>query len=140
MSLLPVYNISGYDFTHNPDIDFDLLRRNFGEWKRYNHLLSRDLYVLTPWHHHLDRYGWTSFAYDAPEKGESILLVFRMENCRTDTFVAKLPFAEDGKRYELKNMDTGKTVVMEGETLRTRGVAVTLDHPRASALFEVKRM
>lgn len=140
VSLLPVYNISGYDFTHNPDIDFDLLRRNFGEWKRYNHLLSRDLYVLTPWHHHLDRYGWTSFAYDAPEKGESILLVFRMENCRTDTFVAKLPFAEDGKRYELKNMDTGKTVVMEGEALRTRGVAVTLDHPRASALFEVKRM
>ena len=63
-----------------------------------------------------------------------------MENCRTDTFIAKLPFAEDGKRYELKNMDTGKTVVMAGETLRTRGVAVTLDHSRASALFEVKRM
>ena len=103
-------------------------------------MLSRDLYVLTPWHHHLDRYGWTSFAYDAPELGEGILLVFRMENCRTDTFIAKLPFAEDGKRYELKNMDTGETVIADGAKLRQNGFAVMLDHPRASALFEVKRL
>ena len=140
VSLLPVYNISGYDFTHNPEIDFNLLRRNFDEWKRYNYLLTRDLYVLTPWHHNLDRLGWTAFAYDAPEHGESILLVFRMESCRTDTFTAKLPFAENGKRYELKNMDTGETVTTAGEKLRQEGVVVTLNHPRASALFEVKKL
>ncbi|MCR4575847.1 MAG: alpha-galactosidase [Lentisphaeria bacterium] len=140
VSLLPVYNISGYDFTHNPEIDFNLLRRNFDEWKRYNYLLTRDLYVLTPWHHNLDRLGWTAFAYDAPERGESILLVFRMESCRTDTFTAKLPFAENGKRYELKNMDTVETVTTAGEKLRQEGVVVTLNHPRASALFEVKKL
>ena len=98
------------------------------------------MYVLTPWHHHLDRYGWTSFAYDAPDLGEGILLVFRMENCRTDTFIAKLPFAEGGKHYELKNMDTGETVVVAGEKLREKGLTIKLDHPRASALFEVKRL
>ena len=140
VSLLPVYNISGYDFTHNPEIDFDLLRRNFGEWKRYSHLLSRDLYVLTPWHHNLDRFGWTSFAYDAPERGESILLVFRMEECRTDEFTAKLPFADIDKCYELKNMDTGKTEVVSGGKLLQNGFVVKLAHPRASALFEIKRL
>ena len=85
------------------------------------------MYVLTPWHHNQDRYGWTSFAYDAPENGESILLVFRMENCRTDTFKAKLPFAEDGKHYELKNVDTGEIVVLDGKMLRRNGLAIKLD-------------
>ncbi|MBR5838493.1 MAG: hypothetical protein IKZ84_08095, partial [Victivallales bacterium] len=78
--------------------------------------------------------------YDAPEKGESILLVFRMEDCRTDTFTARLPFAEDGKRYELKNVDTGKIATFDGKQLRQNGLAVTLDHPRACALFEVKKL
>jgi hypothetical protein len=37
-------------------------------------------------------------------------------------------------------MDTGETVIAGGAKLRQNGFAVMLDHPRASALFEVKRL
>ena len=89
-SYLPVYNFGG-EFTHNPLLDFDLMRRNFNEWKSVRDLLTKDMYVLTPWRHDSDRTHWTAFAYDDPENGGSILLAFRMEEAESETFTAKLP-------------------------------------------------
>ena len=138
-SLLPVYNFSGMPFTHKPDLDFDQLRRNMQEWKSVRHLLLRDLYVLTPWHHRLDRMGWTVFAYDAPDTGESLLLAFRQEECERDTQIVKLPFAENGAKYEVTDSDTGATRTIEGKELRETGLTVKLDRPRSSAMFRIRR-
>ena len=127
----------GGAFTHNQEIDFDQLRRNIEEWKSINHLLTRDLYVLTKWHHPLDNYGWTALAYDAPDIGESLLLAFRQEKSETEEFTARLPFAEDSVQYELNNADTGEKTVMDGKELRENGLKIKLDHPRASAMFRI---
>ena len=133
-SYLPIYNYGG-EFTHNDLLDYDLMRRNFNEWKSVRHLLTKDMYVLTPWRHHSDRRHWTAFAYDDEETGEGVLPAFRMEEADSDRFVAKLPFARDGAVYRLKNADTNETFVYDAE----KGVTVTLKEKKTSALFYIKK-
>ena len=139
-SLLPIYNhCEGYN--QNKEFDFDILRRNINEWKSVNHLLTKDFYCLTPWHHHLDSYGWTAIAYDDSEIGESLLLAFRMEQCWKDnSFTAKLPFAEEGATYNIVNEDTKETFTMTGKELKDGALKVVLDEPKSSAMFRIKRV
>ncbi|MGI6496733.1 MAG: alpha-galactosidase [Kiritimatiellia bacterium] len=135
-SFLPIYNF-GEAFTHNPDLDFDLMRRNFAEWKSVRHLLTRDFYVLTPWHHNLSRKSWTVFAYDAPDLGESLVLAFRMEEAQADAFTARLPFADPAATYEVADADTGAIRTLPGSALR-EGIPIRLGRPRASALLRLR--
>ncbi len=137
-SYLPIYNYGG-EFTHNPLLDYDLMRRNFSEWKSVRHLLTKDMYVLTPWRHHDDKTHWTAFAYDDPEIGESILLAFRMEEAEEDTFTAKLPFADKDAKYELRDADSGKITQTSGAEL-LNGMTVTLPEPKSSALIYINRI
>ena len=78
-------------FLHNTHLDWDLMRRNFAEWKSLRHLLVRYFYPFTPWHYETRDDCWAVFAYDAPELGESILLAFRQLHDARDRFTAKLP-------------------------------------------------
>ena len=137
-SFLPIYNY-GEAFTHNPALDYDLLRRNIAEWKRVSHLLTRDFYVLTPWHPEASRLGWTAFAYDAPESGESLVLAFRMEEAESATCRVRLPFAEAGARYTFTDGDSGATTVRGGDEMLS-GIDLALSAPRSSLLLRIRRM
>ena len=138
-SYLPVYNY-GDAVSHRKEIDFDLMRRNYAEWKSVRHLLTRDFYTLTPWHATTFQEGWTAFAYDAPEKGESIVLAFRMEKAETADFTARLKFADIGAAYEVENVDTGVRQTYTGWELRENGLPIRLAKPRSSALLKLKRL
>ena len=132
-SYLPIYNYGG-EFTHNELLDYDLMRRNFGEWKSVRRLLTKDMYVLTPWRHHTDTSHWTAFAYNDPGTGEGILLAFRMEEAESDTFTVKLPFA-DGGGYVLKNADTGETGLYDHDN----GIKLTLKEKKSSVLIYINK-
>ena len=136
-SLLPFWHVKEA-ISHNKDLDWDLYRRNLSEWRSVNDLLTKDFYVLTPWHHNWTRTGWTAFAYDDPEKGETLLLAFRMEECKDAAFSAKLPFAEKGVRYEVRNEDTQEVLSLDGNKLN-EGFEVFLKEPRSAALFRIHR-
>ena len=136
-SYLPIYNY-GEEFTHNKELDYDLMRRNYNEWKSVKHLLTKDMYVLSPWRHFTDRTHWAALAYDDPDTGESILLAFRMEEAESDTFTVKLPFADKGAKYALKDADSGKTDTKDGAEL-LRGITITLPEPKSSALIYIKK-
>lgn len=126
-------------FTHNGQFDFALLRRNIAEWRSVCPLLVRDFYPLTPWHDPSFEDGWTVFAYDAPELGESVVLAMRMPKAAEKTFTAKLKFADPKAIYELKDADTGRARMLSGTDLRERGFAITLDKPRSSALVRIRK-
>lgn len=137
-SLLPIWNY-GDSVTQNKDLDFDLLRANIGIWKSVRHLLVRDFYTLTPWRHELDRSGWTVFAYDAPELGESIVLAFRQEECAEGEFTARLKFADPSASYEIADDDSSAKRTVSGAELR-KGLALSLPSPRSSLLLRLKRL
>ena len=136
-SFLPIYNLSGR-YSHNPDLDFDLMRRNIAEWKSVRHLLTRDFYTLTPWHSPTFQEGWTAFAYDAPERGESVVLAFRMENAEDPDFFTRLPFVCATSDYTLEDADSGTKRTVSGWALQ-HGLKITLPEKRSSALIRLTR-
>ena len=136
-SYLPVFNY-GEAFLHNPELDYDNMRRYVNEWESVRHLLTGDMYVLTPWHSRDDMFGWTAFAYDLPDTGESLLLAFRMEKCEESRCTVKLPFADEGSVYMLENADTGDEATVPGTALR-EGITLTLNEPRSCLMYRIKR-
>ncbi len=138
-SYLPVFNYSEA-YLHNPELDFDRMRRYVGEWESIRHLLTKDMYVLTPWHARDNRTGWTAFAYDAPESGESLLLAFRMEDCEEERCSVTLPFAEPTAQYELTDADAGEKQVICGESLRNGAFTLTLPEKRSCLMLRIRRI
>ena len=136
-SMLPLFHLQDA-FSHNKALDYDLMRRNIAEWKSIRHLLTKDFYPLTPWHHESELRDWAAFAYDWPEKGESAVFAFRMEKCERPVFLAKLRFARSGATYDVTDADTGRTFAVRGEDLR-RGLEIRLNRPRTSALYRLVR-
>lgn len=138
-SYLPVINYSEA-YIHNTELNFDRMRRYVGEWESIRHLLTKDMYVLTPWHARDNRRGWTAFAYDAPELHESLLLAFRMEDCEEDSLTVRLPFAEEGAQYELTDADTDKTEILTGEQLKGKGLRLTLFEKRSCLMLRIRKI
>ena len=137
-SYLPILNY-GEAFVHNPDLDYDLMRAFIGEWESIRHLLTKDMYVLTPWHARASRTGWTAFAYDAPGTGESLLLAFRQEECEEETCTVSLPFAEESARYELVNADTLEKETFSGAELK-QGLTLSLKEKRSCLMYRIARI
>ena len=136
-SYLPVLNY-GEQFVHNPELDYDNMRFFINEWRSVNNLLTKDMYVLTPWHSRDDKFGWTAIAYDAPDTDESLLLAFRMEDCPDANCTVKLPFVDENSVYMLENADTGDEMTVPGATL-LEGIALTLPKPRSCLMYRIKR-
>ena len=135
-SWLPVYNISEV-FTHDVDLDYDRLRATFGEWKKYNHLLVKDMYPLTPWHRPDDDSNWTAIAWHDRKTGEAVLQAFRQETCPDPEYTAVLKFLEPGQKYTMQNEDTGETMTKTGAELAAEGIKITLPEPKSSAVWHI---
>lgn len=138
-SWLPVYNISE-SYTHNVNLDFNLLRRTMGEWRKYSHLLVKDFYVLTPWHAENDGSGWTIFAYADRETGEAVITAFHQEKSDRKSMLARVPCADPTAKYLVHNDDTGHEDKIDGRTLRDRGFPIALPNKRTSALLHVTKL
>ncbi len=136
-SYLPIFNYLEA-FVHNPLLDYDNMRKFIGEWRSVNHLLVKDMYTLTPWHSEHDRCGWTALCYDDPDKGESLLLGFRMEDCEEDSCTVRLPFAQPEATYVLTDEDTGEKLTLSGEKLLA-GLTLRLDQPRSCVMYRMMR-
>lgn len=137
-SWLPVYNISE-NFTHDPALDYDRLRRNYGEWRKYSHLLTKDFYVLSPYHSGTDTDGWTVFAYSDHDSGETVIEAFRQENCKDSVFNARMKFTEPATIYNLENDDTGEKLTLSGKMLASKGFVIRLDKPKSSSVWHITR-
>ena len=135
-SWLPVYNISEV-FTHDVEMDYDRLRATFGEWKKYNHLLVKDMYPLTPWHRHDDDSNWTAIVWHDRETDEAVLEAFRQETCQEPYYTAVLGFLVPDKKYTLTNEDTGETITLTGAALAEDGLKIYLPEPKSCALWHI---
>ena len=135
-SWLPVYNISEV-FTHDVDMDYDRLRATFGEWKKYNHLLVKDMYPLTPWHRPEDDSNWTAIAWHDRETGEAVLQAFRQETCQEPEYTAFLKFLDPARNYKVTNVDTAETMIKTGSALASEGIKISLPEPKSSAVYHI---
>ncbi len=122
-------------FSLEPQPDFDMLRYGMKRWREISSYLLKEFYVLTPWHSHVDKTGFTSFAYYDPDTKKGVLFAFRREECENDTLSLELPFMKDGVSCTFTDEDDGNVF-----TCTEPALSITFDGPRTSKefFFEVK--
>ncbi len=135
-SLLPVFNLAE-SFTHDVELDYDRVRAYFGEWKKYNRLLLKDMYPLTPWHGPEDDAHWTALAWHDREADEAVLLAFRQSLCPEPEYTANLKFLKPDRKYTLTNEDTGETLERTGADLASNGLKISLPEPKSSSVWHI---
>lgn len=137
-SYLPVLNVTS-QFVQDPDQDFSILCFGLKEWKRVNPYLLKDFYVHTPWHTQDDKSGFTAYSFFDPKTEKGVLLMFRMEQCGLDTLKVKLPYAEEGKVYQLTDEDSKEVMECDGTVLKKKGISFKLAEKRTARLIWVEK-
>ena len=133
-SYLPIMNVMGGRFTQDEHYDFDMLRFGLAEWEKVKSYLIKDFYTLTPWRPYTNKSGFTAHCYFDEEKGEGVLLAFRMEKCPESDLALDFSVVKAGAEYTLTDEDSA-------ETLSTQKGKLTLSfsEPRLSKLLWIKR-
>ena len=110
------------------DLDFDLIRRVLGQWRRYAECYFGDYYPLTAYT--LDPTTWMAWQFDVPEKGSGLVQAFRRGESPYEVARFKLHGLEPAARYVLTNLDSGETQMLPGRQLSEPGLVVTVkDQP-----------
>ena len=132
-SYLPILNIDS-QYVYSPDQNFDMLRFGLNEWKGLNRYLTKEFYVLTPWHTRTDRTGFTAYSFFDPDDETGILLAFRMEDCAEEELTVALPYIPEGETWELTDADSGEVI-----PVTSSGTTLKFAAPRTDRLFTVKK-
>lgn len=106
------------------DLDYDMIRRVVGQWRRYAECYFGDYYPLTPYS--LDPTLWLAWQFDRPEHGAGLVQAFRRDKSVYET--ARLPLAglEPEARYRVENLDSGQTQTLPGRELIEPGLPVSI--------------
>ncbi|MGO8677387.1 MAG: alpha-galactosidase [Limisphaerales bacterium] len=115
------------------DLDYDLIRRVLGQWRRYAHCYFGDYYPLTPYS--LDPALWIAWQFDTPEHGEGLVQAFRRDKSVYESARFKLAGLEPEARYAITNLDSGEKKTFLGRELLENGLPVSVpDQPGDTVL------
>lgn len=106
------------------DLDYDMIRRVLGQWRRYAPCFFGDFYPLTPYS--LDRSAWIAWQFDTPEKGEGMVQVFRRDKSVYESARFKLSNLDASARYAVSNLDSGEQNTLTGIDLMEKGLPVSV--------------
>lgn len=119
------------------DLDYDLIRRVLGQWRRYADYYFGDYYPLTPYS--LDPSLWMAWQFDAPEKDEGMVQAFRRGESVYEVARFKLRGLDPVARYTFTNLDSGESQTLTGRELLEIGLAVTIaDQPGSAVITYAK--
>jgi len=128
----------GYD-SRLPDLDYALLRRLLGEWRKAAPIiLNGDYYPLTSWSAATD--FWAAYQFDWPEKNEGLVQAFRRPDSPYETARFRLGGLVPDAHYEVSNADAAGTTSLTGRELAAEGLFCQLTNRPSSALFFYRRV
>lgn len=93
---------SGIDIRER-SIDYDALRRLFGEWRDMSANYIGDYYPLTPYT--LDDAAWIAWQFDRPGEGKGVVQAFRRAKAPSDSLLVKLRGLDSRGSYRLRLID-----------------------------------
>ena len=114
----------------NKDLDYESIRRLFGQWREIGKYYIGDFYPLTPYS--LENDVWMAWQFDRSDLGEGMVQVFR----RADSFYESARFKLNGldpdAKYTIINFDLPDKIIMTGKELMEKGLPITItDQPGA---------
>ena len=119
-------------------IDYDALRRLFGEWQKVSEYYYGDFYPLTPYS--IDSRQWIGWQFNRPEHKDGVVELFRRSDSSEERYHVKLRGLDPKGTYYLKWIDGGdqKSHVLKrwkGSELMSEGVSVQIvERPGAAIL------
>ncbi len=119
------------------DLDYDLIRRLVGEWRRFAPCFYGDYYPLTPYS--LAQDVWMAWQFDRPDLGEGMIQVFRRAESPYESARFRLGGLENDARYTLTNLDVEGTTEMTGRDLIEKGLLVSVTERPAAVIITYKR-
>jgi alpha-galactosidase len=118
------------------DLNFDLLRRVLGQWRKFAPNYLGDYYPLTPYS--LDKSAWIAWQFDRPEAGEGMIQAFRRTESVYETIRVKLRGLEPEARYMLTNLDAAGSTQMTGRELMEKGLAIAIPDQPGSVVISYR--
>ena len=116
--------VLGYDM-RRPDLDYDLLRKLTVEWRQIVPYYRGDFYPLTG--DSRDEEHWLAWQFDRPEQGDGIVEAFRRERTKPETASYHLRGIDTASRYEITDLDTGRSKALSGKALAEHGLPVFIE-------------
>ena len=121
-----------------PGVDWALVRRLTGQWRRVAPCFLGDFYPLTPFR--LDPDVWMAWQFHLPESGEGMVQAFRRDGSDYEAARFKLHGLDANGRYLVTDLDGGAPFEMSGAELLQQGLPVTLKDKPAAGLIAYKRI
>ncbi len=121
-----------------PGIDWDQYRRLVAQWRQVADCLLGDYYPLTPYS--LADDCWMAWQFDRPEQGDGVVQVFRRMESVYESARLRLRGLDPAARYEVVDLDVGKSKTLSGKELLDRGLAVEIGQQPGSALIKYRRL
>jgi alpha-galactosidase len=120
------------------DLDYDMIRRVLGQWRRYADCYFGDYYPLTPYS--LDRSLWLAWQFDLPEKGEGMVQAFRRDQSAYESARFKLAGLNPAASYLVTDLDSGKTNTLSGRELTEEGLGVAIHNQPGDVVVTYSRL
>jgi alpha-galactosidase len=118
--------------TRKKDLDYPLIRRMIGEFRRVEPYLLGDYYPLTPYS--LENDVWIAWQFDRPETGEGMVQVFRRAESTLEAARIRLRGLMPEASYSIASLDSLRTSKLSGKELMEEGLDVTIAK-RPGAVF-----
>lgn len=119
------------------DLDYDMLRRVVGQWRRYAECYFGDYYPLTPYS--LEPALWIGWQFDLPEKGTGLVQAFRRDQSVYESARFKLAGLDPDASYRVTNLDSGEARTLSGRELAENGLLVAIKDQPGDAVITYAR-
>jgi alpha-galactosidase len=122
----------------NASLDYALLRRLSGQWRKIADCYLGDFYPLTEYT--TGRDGWMAWQFDRPETGQGMLQAFRRDRSIFEVGRLKLHGLDPAARYELVDLDIEKPQEFSGRELTEKGLSVTITDQPGAVVYRYRRL
>ncbi|MDD5706202.1 MAG: alpha-galactosidase [Kiritimatiellae bacterium] len=118
---------------NHPDFPWDWFRKRIIEAKRLRPYFYGDYYPLTPCIYGPD--AWMAYQLSLPDKQEGAVMTFRRAESPMVSAAFQLHGLDATGTFAFEDADSGDVWHTDGNELTTRGLAISIDAPRASRLL-----
>jgi alpha-galactosidase len=121
----------------NPKLNYDLLRKLVGQWRRVAGSYLGDYYPITSYS--LTKDAWMAWQFNRSETGEGMVQAFRREKSIFESGRLKLQGLDPAAHYDVTDLDTDRIQRATGKQLMEEGLLVAIGDLPGSALLAYAR-
>lgn len=123
--------------TRRTDLDFDLLRKLFSEWRELSPCYFGDYYPLTEYS--TANNVWMAWQFDLEKENRGFVQAFRRAECPDAEINLKLHGLDPRATYAVTDLDTKIRVEMTGRQLMVDGLTVKAGKSPAALVFRYEK-